>query len=56
MDDKVTQFEEYLFKSVADLGTLMTCPEMTKNARAVMKINRFRAYLLDLQRNQETNV
>lgn len=55
MDEKVTQFDEYLFKSVTDLGALMTCPEMTRNARAVMKINRFRAYLLDLQRN-ETNV
>lgn len=42
-------FEEFKFAAMSALGSLMACNEVCRNQRAVMKINRFRAWLMDLK-------
>lgn len=51
-------FEEFKFAAMSALGSLMACNEVCRNQRAVMKINRFRAWLMDLkpQANPEQNL
>ena len=49
-EDKRNEFEEFRFASLTALGSLMTCNEVCKNQRVVMKINRFRVMLMDLER------
>lgn len=48
-EEKRNAFDEFLFDAITALGNLMACSEVCKNQRAVMKINRFRAWLMDLQ-------
>ena len=48
-EEKRNAFEEFSFEAITALGNLMACSEVCKNQRAVMKINRFRAWLMDLQ-------
>ena len=48
-EEKRNAFDEFSFEAIAALGKLMACSEVCKNQRAVMKINRFRAWLYDLQ-------
>lgn len=51
-------FDEFKFAAMSALGSLMACNEVCRNQRAVMKINRFRAWLMDLkpQANNEQNL
>lgn len=51
-------FDEFKFAAMSALGSLMACNEVCRNQRAVMKINRFRAWLMDLkpQTNPEQNL
>lgn len=42
-------FDEYTMAALSALGSLMACNEVCRNQRAVMKINRFRAWLMDLK-------
>ena len=51
-------FDEFKFAAMSALGSLMACNEVCRNQRAVMKINRFRAWLMDLkpQANTEQNL
>lgn len=51
-------FDEFKFAAMSALGSLMACNEVCRNQRAVMKINRFRAWLMDLkpQANPEQNL
>lgn len=42
-------FDEFKFAAMSALGSLMACEEVCRNQRAVMKINRFRAWLMDLK-------
>lgn len=42
------EFEEEIYSAVAAIGSLMVTNEVCTNQRAVMKMNRFRAWLLDL--------
>lgn len=51
-------FDEFKFSAMSALGSLMACNEVCRNQRAVMKINRFRAWLMDLkpQANPEQNL
>lgn len=42
-------FDEFKFAAMSALGSLMACNEVCRNQRAVMKINRFRAWLMDLK-------
>ena len=48
-EEKRNAFDDFSFDAITALGNLMACSEVCKNQRAVMKINRFRAWLMDLQ-------
>lgn len=54
-EEKRNAFDEFSFAALSALGSLMACNEVCRNQRAVMKINRFRAWLIDLkpQANRE---
>ena len=58
MDEKRNAFDEFSFNAMSALGSLMACNEVCRNQRAVMKINRFRAWLMDLkpQANPQQNL
>ena len=58
MDENRNAFNEFSFAALSALGSLMACNEVCRNQRAVMKINRFRAWLMDLkpQTNLEQNL
>ena len=49
MDENRNAFNEFSFAALSALGSLMACNEVCRNQRAVMKINRFRAWLMDLK-------
>lgn len=49
MEEKRNSFDEFSFAALSALGNLMACNEVCRNQRAVMKINRFRAWLMDLK-------
>ena len=42
-------FDEFKFAAMSALGSLMACNEVCRHQRAVMKINRVRAWLMDLK-------
>lgn len=46
---KGNAFDEFSYAALSALGSLMACNEVCRNQRAVMKINRFRAWLMDLK-------
>lgn len=48
-EEKRNAFDEFSFTALSALGSLMACNEVCRNQRAVMKINRFRAWLMDLK-------
>ena len=58
MEEKRNAFDEFSFAAMAALGSLMACNEVCLNQRAVIKINRYRAWLMDLkpQANPEQNL
>lgn len=58
MNEERKAFDEFSFAALSALGSLMACNEVCRNQRAVMKINRFRAWLMDLkpQANTEPNL
>ena len=49
MNEERNEFDELRFAAIAALGSLMACNEVCRNQRVVMKINRFRAMLMDLE-------
>lgn len=49
MNEERKAFDEFSFAALSALGSLMACNEVCRNQRAVMKINRFRAWLMDLK-------
>ena len=49
MEEKRNAFNEFSVAALSALGSLMACNEVCRNQRAVMKINRFRAWLMDLK-------
>lgn len=51
MNEKRNAFDEFSFAAMSALGSLMACDEVCRNQRVVMKINRFRAWLMDLKPN-----
>lgn len=48
-EEKRNAFDEFSFAALSALGSLMACNEVCRDQRAVMKINRFRAWLMDLE-------
>ena len=57
-EEKRNAFDEFSFAALSALGSLMACNEVCRIQRAVMKINRFRAWLMDLKpdTNNEPNL
>lgn len=53
MEEKRNAFDEFSFAALSALGSLMACNEVCRDQRAVMKINRFRAWLMDLKPQAE---
>lgn len=49
MNEERKAFDEFSFAALSALGSLMACNEVCRNQRAVMKINRFRAWLMDFK-------
>lgn len=49
MEETRNAFDEFSFEAFSALGNLMACQEVCKNQKAVMKINRFRAWLMELK-------
>lgn len=47
-EEKRNDFDELSSAALAALGSLMACNEVSRDQRAVMKINRFRVWLMDL--------
>ena len=56
MNEERNEFDEYRFSALAALGSLMACNEVCRNQRVVMKINRFRAMLMDLEPQTNTEL
>lgn len=54
-EEKRNAFDEFSFAALSALGSLMACNEVCRNQRAVMKINRFRAWLMDLKPQANPN-
>lgn len=46
-------FDEYSFEVLAALNHLITTNEVCKNDKAVMKINRFKKWLLELTATEQ---
>ena len=46
-------FDEYSFEVLAALNHLITTNEVCKNDKAVMKINRFKKWLLDFSATEQ---
>lgn len=53
MEEKRNAFDEFSFAALSALGSLMACNEVCRNQRAVMKISRFRAWLMDLKQQTD---
>ena len=54
-EEKRNAFDELSSAALAALGGLMACNEVSRNQRAVMKINRFRVWLMDLTPQTDEN-
>lgn len=54
-EEKRNDFDELSSAALAALGGLMTCNEVSRDQRAVMKINRFRVWLMDLTPQTDEN-
>ena len=53
MEEKRNQFEEFTFDVITALNHLMQCNEVCRNDKAVIKINRFKKWVLELQDDQK---
>lgn len=48
MNNEQNQFDDALFTATSALGQLMTTPEVTASTRTLLKISKFRNYLISL--------
>lgn len=55
MNDEQNQFDDALFTATSALGQLMTTKEVNANTRTLLKISKFRNYLLELSNEQQSN-
>lgn len=55
MNDEQNLFDDALFTACASLGQLMTTKEVNANTRTLLKISKFRNYLLALSNEQQSN-
>lgn len=63
MNEERKPFDEFTAEAISSLNSLMTCNEVCKIDKAVIKINRFKKWLIDLQKetapvtnNEVTNI
>ena len=50
-----TLFDDAIFTACTSLGQLMTTKEVNANTRTLLKISKFRNYLLALSNEQQSN-
>lgn len=55
MNNEQNQFDDAIFTACASLGQLMTTPEVSANTRTLLKISKFRNYLISLGNEHNTN-
>lgn len=55
MNNEQTLFDDAIFTACTSLGQLMTTKEVNANTRTLLKISKFRNYLLALSNEQQSN-
>lgn len=55
MSDEQNLFDDAIFTACTSLGQLMTTKEVNANTRTLLKISKFRNYLLALSNEQQSN-
>lgn len=55
MNDKQNLFDDAIFTACTSLGQLMTTKEVNANTRTLLKISKFRNYLISLINEQQSN-
>lgn len=55
MNSEQNQFDDSIFTACAALGRLMTTPEVSANTRTLLKVSKFRNYLISLGNDHNTN-
>lgn len=55
MNDEQNLFDDAIFTACTSLGQLMTTKEVNANSRTLLKISKFRNYLLALSDEQQSN-
>ena len=55
MNNELNQFDDALFTAASALGQLMTTPEVTASTRTLLKISKFRNYLISLGNEHNNN-
>lgn len=55
MNEERNQFDEALFTACASLGQLMTTKEVNANTRTLLKISKFRNFLIALGNEHTAN-
>lgn len=55
MNDEQNLFDDAIFTACTALGQLMVTKEVNANTRTLLKISKFRNYLLALSNEQQSN-
>lgn len=55
MNNEQNQFDDSIFTACTALGQLMTTPEVSANTRTLLKISKFRNYLISLGNEHNTS-
>lgn len=55
MNNEQNQVDDAIFTACTALGQLMTTPEVSANTRTLLKISKFRNYLISLGNEHNTN-
>lgn len=55
MNNEQNPFDDAIFTACTALGQLMTTPEVSANTRTLLKISKFRNYLISLGNEHNTN-
>jgi hypothetical protein len=55
MTNEQNLFDDAIFTACTSLGQLMTTKEVNANTRTLLKISKFRNYLLALSKEQQSN-
>ena len=55
MNNEQNLFDDAIFTACTSLGQLMTTKEVNANTRTLLKISKFRNYLIALSNEQQSN-